>query len=257
MWNWHVRDPDFLRAFGATGPGCDFPRGFVVAGKLSSSTGGAILTIDRALRPGTNRRGCDEADSMPNVPQPPAGKERTAPNRRPEPQSTRAEATPESVTSGSEWTRLFSSRWLIGAVAISFLLEAAIIYWFRMRSPQEAAIIAEEIPLGSFEFSRSGGVDKQIYRGQFDLFVRLSDHLESSERQQFMREQPRLQQAVEEALRRLRLADFTDLRLSRLKTHVQERLNDELGFDAVAEVLVSNFKINAFRPIQPAAPKSD
>jgi hypothetical protein len=193
---------------------------------------------------------------MPNASQPP-GKEPIAPIRRREPHPALAEPPGESERSGSEWIRLFSSRWLIAAVAISFLLETAIIYWFRMRSPQEAAIVVEEIPLGSFDFSRSGDRDKPVYRGQFDLFVRLSDRLESSDRQQFMREQPRLQQAVEDTLRRLRLADFTDLRLSRLKSRVQERLNDELGFDAVTEVLVSNFKINAFRPIQQPAPKSD
>ena len=52
MWNWHVRDPDFLRAFGATGPCGDFPRGFVVAGELSFDRGRTILIIDRAFASG-------------------------------------------------------------------------------------------------------------------------------------------------------------------------------------------------------------
>jgi hypothetical protein len=141
-------------------------------------------------------------------------------------------------------------------VAISLLLEAAIIYWVRGRTAADAPLVAGEIPLGSFEFSRTGGANQKVYRGQFDLFVRLSDQLDASQQQQFLREQPRLQQAAEETVRRLRLADFTDYRLSRLKARVEERLNDELGFPVVSEVLIANFKISAFQPVRQAAPPS-
>ncbi len=160
-----------------------------------------------------------------------------------------------SVSAGAQWSGLFSWRWLIAAVALLFLVEAAMIYWFRVRTPHDAPLITGEIALGSFEFARPGG-DNQIYRGQFDLFVRLADRLDTSQQQQFLREPQRLQQAVEETLRRLRLADFTELRLTRLKTRVQDRLNDELGFEAVEEVLVANFKMAARRVPQPPAQQS-
>jgi hypothetical protein len=140
-------------------------------------------------------------------------------------------------------------------VTVSFLLEAAIIHWFCFRTPDETPVITGEIALGSFEFVRVSG-DKQLYRGQFDLFVNLCDRIDASRQKQFLRELPRLQQAVEETVRRLRLADFTDLRLSRLKTRVQDRLNDELGFDAVEEVLVANLKITAFQPRPKVAQQS-
>jgi hypothetical protein len=54
----------------------------------------------------------------------------------------------------------------------------------------------------------------------------------------------------------LRLADFTDYRLARLQARIEERLNDELGFQGVSEVLIANFKISAFRPLQQASPPS-
>ncbi len=185
---------------------------------------------------------------MPNLSPKPAGQERNSALRLHDPQRAAVDSR-ETAAISSRWSRLFAWRWLIAAVTISLLLEAAVIYWFRVRTPDDAPMITGEVALGSFEFTRSGG-DNQIYRGQFDLFVRLADRLDASQQQQFVREEQRLQQAVEETVRRLRLADFTELRLTRLKDRVQDRLNDELGFNGVEEVLIANFKIAACESIE-------
>jgi hypothetical protein len=197
---------------------------------------------------------------MPNVSPRPEGRARPSGVRLHEPQPSIGDSR-EAASLGSSWARFLTWRWLIAALAIILLLDATIIYWFRFRTADDAPAVSREIALGSFEFARSNG-EQQIYRGQFDLFVRLSDRLDRSQRRQFLREQPRLQKAVEETLRHLRLADFTDLRLTRLKNRVQERLDDEFGFDAVEEVLIADFKIAAFRLIskqtqQPASPSVD
>jgi hypothetical protein len=185
---------------------------------------------------------------MPNKSPQPAGRARNSALRIHEPQQ--AVDDPRQTTSSSSWwNRLFTWRWIVVAMAMSLLIEAAMIYRFRVRTPNDVPAISDEIPFGSFEFARAAS-DQRIYRGQFDLFVRLSDRLDTSQQRQFLRDQPRLQLEVEETIRRLRLADFTDLRLTRLKDRVQDRINDDLGFDAVAEVLVSNFKIHAFRSLQ-------
>jgi hypothetical protein len=67
---------------------------------------------------------------------------------------------------------------------------------------------------------------------------------------------PQLQRAAEEALWRLRPADFADRRLTRLKNRLQQELNDALGFDAIAEIVVSNFVIEA-KSAPTAVPSSD
>jgi hypothetical protein len=162
----------------------------------------------------------------------------------------------EAPADGSTWLRIFKWRWLVGAVLVLFAVEGAVLYWFRTRAASEVASLSKEIPLGVFEFTRSNGRESRVLRGQFDLFVRLTDELTASQQRQFVQHQPQLQKAVEEALLRLRAADFSDLRLVRLKNRVQEQLNDELGFDGIAEVLVSNFKIQAIAAtIPPAAPR--
>ncbi|HEV3418063.1 MAG TPA: hypothetical protein VG056_14655 [Pirellulales bacterium] len=162
-----------------------------------------------------------------------------------------------TAAAGFDWVRLLSSRWIVGAVVISFLIEGAIIYCLRLRSPNETAIVAGEIPIGTFEFSRSGAHDNRLYRGQFDLYVRVSDDLNSAEQRQFLQAERQLQQGVEESLRRLRTADFTDPRLTRLKIRVQQRLNDELGFEGISEVLIANFKIDARQPPVTSAASHD
>jgi hypothetical protein len=162
----------------------------------------------------------------------------------------------EAPAAGSGWRRISKWRWLVGAVLVLLVVEGAIVYWLRTRAAPVAESFPKEVPLGVFEFTRSNGRESRVLRGQFDLFVRLTDELTASQQRQFIQHQPQLQKAVEEALLRLRAADFSDLRLVRLKNRVQEQLNDELGFDGIAEVLVSNFKIQAIAAtIPPVAPR--
>jgi flagellar basal body-associated protein FliL len=157
---------------------------------------------------------------------------------------------------GSRWFHISKWRWLVAAVIVLLVVEGAIVYWLRTRAAPIVESLPKEIPLGAFEFTRSKGRESRVLRGQFDLFVRLTDDLTTTQQGQFIQHQPQLQKAVEEALLRLRAADFSDLRLARLKNRVQEQLNDELGFDGVAEVLISNFKIQAIAAtIPPDAPR--
>jgi hypothetical protein len=189
---------------------------------------------------------------MPNAAKtPPRGPEPAGLPRRGD-----ARALADAPAAATGWRRIFTTRALIAGVVAGFLLEAAILYWCRTRTAPAAISLPKEIPLGVFEFTRSNGRDSRIYRGQFDLFVRLADDRTSAEQRKFVERQPELQKAVEEALLRLRAADFTDPRLVRLKNRVQERLNEELGFDGITEVLISNLAIEAKAvPILPAAPR--
>ncbi|HKD37166.1 MAG TPA: hypothetical protein VKB78_10205 [Pirellulales bacterium] len=97
--------------------------------------------------------------------------------------------------------------------------------------------------LGTFDFSRSNSRENRAYRGQFDLSIRLADDLSTSDRRRIADQRPELQRAAEEALWRLRPVDFADRRLTRLKSRLQEQLNDAVGFEAIAEVVISNFTL--------------
>jgi hypothetical protein len=179
---------------------------------------------------------------MPNSTKPPP-RANEPPRRERHTNATTAQAPEDASLPGSGWRALGSFRWLIAAAAGTLIIEAAFLLWLRSRGSSPEPPAPNEIALGTFDFSRSNTRDNRSYRGQFDLSVRLSDDLSSSERRRVADERPQLQRAAEEALWRLRPVDFADRRLTRLKDRLQQQLNDALGFEAIAEVVVSNFMI--------------
>jgi hypothetical protein len=50
--------------------------------------------------------------------------------------------------------------------------------------------------------------------------------------------------------------DFADRRLTRLKARLQQQLNDAVGFEAIGEIVISNFAVEAI-PIATATPLHD
>ncbi|HEV2970950.1 MAG TPA: hypothetical protein VGY55_13340 [Pirellulales bacterium] len=175
---------------------------------------------------------------------PARGPERKPPPARKVRSDAEVDAPVQSATRGFDWGNVLCSRWLVAAIVISVLIEGSIVYFLRNRTSNEMTPVAGELAVGTFEFSRSVGRENRVLRGQFDLYVRLSEDLTAAEQRQFLQAERQLQQGVEETLRRLRSADFIDPHLTRLKDRVLHRLNDELGFDGIAEVLVANFKID-------------
>jgi hypothetical protein len=175
---------------------------------------------------------------LPHASQPPTGA------RRSEPAIAGVAETSESAPR-APWHRLFSARWWIGLAAIALVSEAAIIFWIRSKAASPELPVTNEIVLGTFEFNRSNGRENRAYRGQFDLSIRLAGELTPADRRRVADQRPELQRAAEEALWRLRPVDFTDRRLTRLKARLQQQLNDAVGFDAIAEILISNFTIEA------------
>jgi len=118
--------------------------------------------------------------------------------------------------------------------------------------------------LGTFEYNRINPRDKQIKHGQFVVTLRLAEKLDAAKFREVHNQEKGLQAAVEEAMRRLRASDYADPRFVRLKNRFQERLNEELGFDGIEEVLVANVP-EAIEPEQtgpeqsadPQAPSAD
>jgi len=159
----------------------------------------------------------------------------------------------------ARWAFLLSPRWLLGLGAASLLIQGGAYYWFHKRTAEAPPAVGREMKLGSFEYGRFNTREKQFQRGRFDLSVRLVENLGTSQRRQLEHQEQRFQQAVEETMRRARAADFNDPRFIRLRNHIQQRLNDELGFDWADEVMVNNPMVErpkdeaAASPADPAA----
>lgn len=145
---------------------------------------------------------------------------------------------------------------MLTVIAVSLLLEVALVVTLHSRTPAAVPLLPKDIAIGRFEFNRSNSRDNRVYRGQFDLALHPAENLNSDARQQFVECQPRFAAAVEEAIRRVRAVDFIDPRLTRLKDRIERQLNDELGFEGIGEVEISNFTIEAKPLPAPAAATS-
>ena len=85
--------------------------------------------------------------------------------------------------------------------------------------------------LGAFAYNRVSSRDKQVNHGQIIVTLHLAANLNAAKFREVHDQEKGLQDAVEEAMRRLRASDLSDPRYVRLRNRFQERLNEELGFD--------------------------
>jgi hypothetical protein len=152
-----------------------------------------------------------------------------------------ANGASESAKPVSGWAMVASPKYLAALAAVAIIANAAAFYWLRMRSPTTPpAKRSQEMVLGTFEFNRINPRDKQVRHGQFVVTLGLAANLDAAKFREVHCQEKELQAAVEETMRRLRASDFADPRFVRLKNRFQEQLNEELGFDGIDEVIVTN-----------------
>jgi hypothetical protein len=160
------------------------------------------------------------------------------PAARPVPES--AAPTPESVKQAFGWATLATPKYLAALAVVVIVANSAAFYFLRLRShAHPPAKRSQEMVLGAFEFSRVDPRDKQLKHGQFVVTLHLVENLDAAKFREVHDQEKGLQAAVEEAMRRLRASDLADPRFVRLKNRFQERLNEELGFDGIDEVIVT------------------
>jgi flagellar basal body-associated protein FliL len=99
-----------------------------------------------------------------------------------------------------------------------------------------------EIALGRFTFSSERGEVGTVAQADFDLHVTLIPETEQKARGLLETHRYRVQQQIEQLLRRAHPADFESPSLAGLKRQVQEQLNEALGVRAVAEVIVTRLR---------------
>ncbi len=150
-----------------------------------------------------------------------------------------------------------SARWLLlGLIGFTLLLNGGAYYWFRLRNAESPPpTVSRDLALGTFEYSRFDPSENRFQRGQFDLSLRIIENLSPAHAGQLEHQEQRLQQAVEDTLRHMRAVDFTEPHLIRLRNRIEQRLNDELGFDWIEEVEISNQLVERLRPEKPSEPR--
>ncbi len=153
---------------------------------------------------------------------------------------------------GTAWWRraaarcriLFDYRVLGFLLAMSLAWNASMLVYLRLSRPAAATqAVSPEFELGSFEFESPDPARAPIRGAKFSLYISLLDGVDRKAREQLFSSRHRVQESVEELLRSAHGADFEDPDLSGLKRQVQEQLNGVLGMRAIADVIITDLRL--------------
>jgi hypothetical protein len=108
---------------------------------------------------------------------------------------------------------------------------------------------SREATLGQFHYVARGPVQVGIQGATFQLSVALLDDMAPLARLRLASHERKVQQNVEELLRRVHPGDFDDPTLAGLKRHLQTQINDALGVRAISEVLITDLVLEQRGPL--------
>jgi flagellar basal body-associated protein FliL len=164
---------------------------------------------------------------------------------KPDKTTEQSEAAPQKQTSGKTawWRRLLTRRWLAILLLASILVHGIGFAYFRLTNCRPPAVTSPEVRLGAFRFEADDKEASRITNAEFSLHIALLEHVDGAARQRLDAYRFRVQQDVEELLRRAHGGDFDDPSLGELKRQLQERINETLGMRVIAEVIITDLKL--------------
>jgi len=150
--------------------------------------------------------------------------------------------------------RVAPSRRLLASLLVGSLVMNVGLLLIRPTAPQaHSAVNVPEIPLGTFRYvagpSKLGQPDEPtVSSAEFSLYVTLAESGADGGAELIAARRFRVQQAVEQLLRQAHSGDFQDPSLSTLKRQMREHINAVLGARAVAEVVLTDLKLDYRQP---------
>jgi len=116
-------------------------------------------------------------------------------------------------------------------------------------------IASDEHDLGTYHFLADPSEKGLITAAEFNLHIAILDDIEKEARRRLDAKKFRVQQDIEELLRKAHGGDFDDPSLGELKRRLQARINETLGMMAIADVIVTDLKLDKIMPT--AKPSSE
>ena len=157
-----------------------------------------------------------------------------------EPEGT-VQATPPAKA--GFFARFLTLKWLFILIGGSIILHAAGLTYYRLRPHTEQATSAE-VSLGNFHFEADKAEGGRIAKAEFSLHVALLEPVDPLVKQRLASRKYHVQQEVEELLRKAHSGDFEDPGLQELKRQLLEQINQALNLRAVAEIIITDLKLN-------------
>ncbi len=165
------------------------------------------------------------------------------PDQEAEEQETEEEQKPERQKPGRLLARLLKPKWLLVLLAVSIAGHAVGFTYSKVVARRQASERTPEVSLGVFRFETDPAEAGGIATAEFALHIALLDQVEGAARRELSVKRLRVQQAVEELIRRAHCGDFEDPLLTELKQRLQEQINEALGIRVIADVIITDLKV--------------
>lgn len=138
--------------------------------------------------------------------------------------------------------RILTPKGIAILVGVSVIAHGISFAYYRMNKAN-AQTVASEVALGSFRFEGAKNEKGRIAKAEFSIHIALLDQVNDAAHQRLQSRRFRVQQDIEELLRQAHSGDFDDPNLGELKRQLQEKVNETLGIRAIADVIITNLKI--------------
>ena len=140
--------------------------------------------------------------------------------------------------------RHLSKRWLAIVLGVSILGNGLGLAAYCLRNGRTAEEGANrEIGLGGFRFTPEHAEGSPVMGAEFSLHIALLEEVEPMARPLLAQRKYRVQEGIEELLRKAHGGDFRDPSLADLKRQLQERVNEALGMRAISEVIITGLQV--------------
>jgi len=167
----------------------------------------------------------------------------TAPAPDPETERQRENDKPDRPAKLDLLQRFLTWKWLAILLAASILVHGVGITWCKLRAAGSETDLSAEVSLGEFQFRADQTVPGGVSSANFALHIALLSEVDGTARQRLAARTFRVQQDIEQLLRLAHSSDFDDPLLAELKRQLQEQINETLGVRAIAEVIITDLKL--------------
>jgi flagellar basal body-associated protein FliL len=160
-------------------------------------------------------------------------------------------ATPRGGRLAALGNKLFTRKWLAIILAVSVGVHAVGFACYKLSS-QAVRDSDAEVSLGEFSFTTLHPAPGQVAEATFSLHLALIGELDRLARQRLHDRAFRVEQDIEELLRRAHGSDFDDPALAELKHQLQEQIDRTLELRAIADVIITDLEFERTREDPPS-----